>query len=79
MKLKIIKDGAIQGWAVSFMITMFSIGAFTAAMISNDFAERFSKVGGIWAAIAVSQFTAWLAYRVFKKDDAPLPPVQPPV
>jgi hypothetical protein len=75
MKIQIVKDGAIQGWAVSFMITMVSISAFIVSMIYDSFADRFTKVGGIWAAIAVSQFTAWLAYRVFKKGDPP--PVQP--
>lgn len=76
MKIQVVKDGSIQGWFVSFLITMFSIAAFTVSMIWDPFADRFTKVGGIWATIAITQFSAWLAYRVLKKPDA-CPPGQP--
>jgi hypothetical protein len=64
-KIQIIKDGSIQGWAVSFLITVVSVIAFILSLIFNSVADRFAKVGGAWAAIVIGQFTAWLAYRAY--------------
>jgi len=66
-KFMIVKDGSIQGWFVSLVITAVSIGGFIAGLIWDSVAERFSKIGGTWATIAIAQFTAWLAYKVAQK------------
>ena len=66
-KLQIIKDGSIQGWFVSFMITVVSVVALILSLAFDAIADRFSKVGGAWAAIVIGQFTAWLAYRGYTK------------
>lgn len=62
-KLQIIKDGSIQGWFVSFLITIITLAAFIASMIFDQVAARFEKIGVAWAAIVIGQFGAWLAYR----------------
>ena len=62
-KIQIVKDGSIQGWFVSFLITMVTLAAFIASMILDQVAARFEKIGAAWAAIVIGQFTAWLAYR----------------
>jgi len=65
MKIQIIKDGSIQGWAVSFMITAITLAAFVASMIFDSVCDRFSKIGAAWATIVIGQFTAWLAFRAY--------------
>jgi hypothetical protein len=65
MKLEIIKDGSIQGWFISFLITMVSICSFILSLIFDSICDRFAKVGSTWATIAIAQFTAWLAYRAY--------------
>lgn len=67
-KVQIIKDGSIQGWAVSFIITLVTMFAFVASMVFDSVADRFAKVGGSWAAIVIGQFTAWLAYRAYSSS-----------
>ena len=74
MKLQIIKEGQIQGWFVSFLITLTSIGALIASLSNDLIADRFAKVSGAWAAIVICQFSAWLAYRTFKKPSEAEPP-----
>lgn len=69
-KLHIIKDGSVQGWFVSFVITMVTLGAFVASMIFDKVCDRFAKIGSAWAAIVIGQFTAWLAYKGYTKDKA---------
>jgi hypothetical protein len=82
-KIKIIKDGSIQGWAVSFLITMVSVIALILSLTFDAVADRFAKVGSAWAAIVIGQFTAWLAYRTGKaiedrKALSATPPAVPP-
>jgi len=74
MKMEIIRDGSIQGWFVSFIVTMATVGAFVGSMADNAIAERFAKVGSIWAPIVLGQFAAWLAYKTLKKSDGATPP-----
>ena len=75
MKLQIIKDGSIQGWFVSFLITINTLIAFNASLFSDKICDRFSKIGATWATIVIGQFGSWLAYKVFKKpDECPPPP-----
>lgn len=62
-KIQIIKDGSVQGWAVSFFITIITLSAFIASMLFDKVADRFSKIGVAWATIVIGQFAAWLAYR----------------
>lgn len=69
MRIQIIKDGSIQGWFVSFLITIATLFGFVASMLFDEVADRFAKIGGIWASIVIGQFTAWLAYRVFKPGE----------
>lgn len=66
-KIQIVKDGSIQGWFVSFLITIITLAAFVASMILDQVTDRFSKIGGVWAAIVIGQFTAWLAYRGYTR------------
>jgi hypothetical protein len=67
-KLSIIKDGSIQGWFVSFVITIVSVLSFIGALFFDKICERFVKVGSIWATLVIAQFTAWLAYRAYTKS-----------
>lgn len=67
-KLSIIKDGSIQGWFVSFVITIVSVLSFIGALFFDKICERFVKVGSIWATLVIAQFTAWLAYRAYTKN-----------
>lgn len=64
-QIAIVKNGSIQGWFVSFTITMVTLAAFVAAMLSDKYCARFAQIGSTWATIAVGQFTAWLAYRAY--------------
>jgi len=75
-KIQIIKDGSIQGWAVSFMITFVSVIALILSLSFDAIADRFAKVGSAWAAIVIGQFTAWLAYRGYKATKETCPPTQ---
>jgi uncharacterized membrane protein len=80
MKIQIIKEGSIQGWFVSFLITMITLAAFIASMISDKVCDRFSKIGVAWATIVIGQFTAWLAFRAYsgKTANGQIPPqIQP--
>jgi len=65
MKIEIIKNGSIQGWFVSFMITIITLAAFIASMLSDVVCDRFAKIGSAWATIVIGEFTAWLAYRAY--------------
>jgi hypothetical protein len=65
LKIQIIKEGSIQGWFVSFMITVITLAAFVASMISDKVCDRFAKIGTAWATIVIGQFTAWLAFRAY--------------
>jgi hypothetical protein len=65
MKMQIVKDGSIQGWFVSFMITLITLAAFVASMIFDKVCDRFAKIGTAWATIVIGQFTAWLAFRAY--------------
>lgn len=76
-KLQIVKDGSIQGWFVSFLITIITLAAFIGSMVSDNISDRFAKVGGSWAAIVIGQFTAWLAYRAFGKSGNGVNPPNP--
>lgn len=73
-KIQIIKDGSIQGWFVSFLITVASVAGFILSLIFDPVADRFAKVGGAWAAIVIGQFTAWLAYRAYSSNHRASPP-----
>ncbi len=75
--LKIIKDGSIQGWFVSLVITTITLAAFVGSMLFDTLADRFAKVGGAWAAIVIGQFTAWLAYKGYTKEKTPPPQIPP--
>ena len=68
-KISIIKDGSIQGWFVSFIITVVSVLSFIGALFFDKICERFVKVGSIWATLVIAQFTAWLAYRAYTKSN----------
>jgi len=65
MKIEIIKNGSIQGWFVSFLITIITLAAFIGSMLFDKISDRFAKIGSAWAAIVIGQFTAWLAYRAY--------------
>ena len=71
MKIEIVKNGSIQGWFVSFMITLTSILALVISLCFDEVADRFAKIAGSWAAIVIGQFTAWLAYRAYTKSNGP--------
>lgn len=75
-RIQIIKDGSVQGWFVSFMITIITLAAFIASMLFDKVADRFAKIGGAWAAIVIGQFAAWLAYRGYtgKPGNGQTPP-----
>jgi hypothetical protein len=83
-KIQIVKNGSIQGWAVSLLITLVSVIALILSLTFDVVADRFAKVGGAWAAIVIGQFTAWLAYRTGKaiedrkslQSATPVPPTQ---
>lgn len=79
-KIQIVKNGSIQGWAVSFLITLVSVIALILSLTFDAVAERFAKVGSVWAAIVIGQFTAWLAYRTGKaiEDRKSLQSATPP-
>jgi len=72
-KIQIIKDGSVQGWFVSFMITIITLAAFIASMLFDKVCDRFAKIGVAWAAIVIGQFTAWLAYRGYSSRHPALP------
>jgi hypothetical protein len=55
-KFQIVKDGSIQGWFVSFLITIITLAAFVVSMLSDSVSDRFAKVGGAWATIVIGQF-----------------------
>lgn len=65
MKLEIVKDGSIQGWFVSFLITAITLIGFILSLFSDSICDRFSKIGTAWATIVIGQFTAWLAYKAY--------------
>lgn len=75
-KIQIVKDGSIQGWFVSFMITVITLVAFIASMIFDKVCDRFAKIGVAWATIVIGQFTAWLAFRAYtgKTGNGQIPP-----
>jgi len=75
-KIQIVKNGSIQGWAVSLLITLVSVIALILSLTFDVVADRFAKVGGAWAAIVIGQFTAWIAYRAYtgKTRDVQTPP-----
>lgn len=77
-KIQIIKDGSIQGWFISFLITTITLAAFIASMLFDKVADRFAKIGAAWAAIVIGQFAAWLAYRGYsgKPSNGGTPPIQ---
>jgi len=77
-KIQIVKDGSIQGWFVSFLITMITLVAFVASMLSDKVCDRFAKIGVAWATIVIGQFGAWLAYRAYsgKPGNGGTPPTQ---
>ena len=76
MKLEIIKEGSVQGWFVSFMITAITLAAFIASMVSDRVCDRFAKIGVAWATIVIGQFSAWLAFRAYtgKTGNGQTPP-----
>lgn len=78
MKIEILKNGSIQGWFVSFLITIITLMAFIASMIFDQVAARFEKIGVAWATIVIGQFGAWLAYRAYsgKPGNGGTPPTQ---
>jgi uncharacterized membrane protein len=80
MKIEIVKQGSVQGWFVSFLITVITLAAFIASMVSDKVCDRFAKIGVAWATIVIGQFTAWLAFRAYagKTANGQTPPqVQP--
>ncbi len=64
-KIQIIKGGSVQGWFVSFMITIITLVAFIGSMLFDTVCDRFAKIGSAWATIVIGQFTAWLAFRAY--------------
>jgi len=65
-KLQIIKDGAIQGWAVSFVFTVMTMVLLVAGFFSETVKSGWKEFGGNYATLYLGSLGIWLGYRGFK-------------
>ena len=65
-KLEIIKDGAIQGWAVSFVFTAMTMILLLAGFFNETIRSCWKDLGGNYSTLYLGSMGIWLGYRGFK-------------
>ena len=73
MALKIVKDGSIQGWFISFLMSMWLLVVLSLAVLFQSIADNVAKIQMLIGGSYGLQFSAWLTYRALKKPDESKP------
>jgi len=66
MKIEFVKDGAIQGWVVSFAFTVMTMGLLLAGFFDKMVQDAWKSLGGNYSTIYLGSMGIWLGYRGFK-------------
>jgi hypothetical protein len=64
----LFKDGAIQGWVVSFAFTVLTMIMLVLGFLVNRVADGWVKFGATYATIYLGSTGTWLGYRYFKSS-----------
>jgi len=80
-KLKIIRNGGIEGWFVALCETVLVYGMWFVSLFSESLTKNFEKTGGFITGIFGISFGTWLAYKgatsIWGKKDGPIDPGTP--
>jgi hypothetical protein len=66
-RLVIIKDGAIQGWFISFIFTMVTLVMAILGFLIESIAKNWATLGGTYAPIYLGSLAIWFGYKVAQK------------
>ncbi len=67
MKLQFIKDGAIQGWVISLLITLNSLVLFNLGFIFKSVRDAWGTMGSAYVTWAGGMVGLWFAFKVAQK------------
>jgi hypothetical protein len=80
-KLKIIRNGSVEGWFVALCETVAVYGIWLVSMFSEPVTKNLEKTGGFITGIFGLSFGTWLAYKgvtaIWGKKDEPINPETP--
>jgi len=65
-KIKFVKDGAIQGWVISFAFTLMTMILLLVGFFNQTVMNRWKVLGGNYSTIYLGSMGIWLGYRGFK-------------
>lgn len=65
-RLELIKDGAIQGWVVSFVFTLITMVLLVAGFFNGTIRDGWKVLGGNYSTLYLGSMGIWLGYRGFK-------------
>lgn len=65
-ELQFVKDGAIQGWVVSFVFTVITMGLLIAGFFDKTILEAWKSLGGNYATLYLGSTGIWMGYRGLK-------------
>ena len=61
-----VKDGAIQGWVISFAFTIMTMALLLAGFFSETIKNGWREFGGNYSTLYLGSTGIWLSYRGFK-------------
>jgi sulfite exporter TauE/SafE len=66
MKIEFVKDGAIQGWVVSFAFTVMTMILLLVGFFNQTVMNGWKALGGNYSTIYLGSMGIWLGYRGLK-------------
>jgi hypothetical protein len=66
-KLKVISNGAVEGWFVALVETGLVYMAWVISLFSESLTRNLKETGGFITGIFGLSFGTWLAYKVASK------------
>jgi sulfite exporter TauE/SafE len=66
MKFEFVKDGAIQGWVISFAFTLMTMALLLAGFFSETIKNGWREFGGNYYTLYLGSTGIWLSYRGLK-------------
>jgi hypothetical protein len=65
-KIQLVKDGAIQGWVVSFVFTIITMILLVAGFFNKTIMEAWKSLGGNYATLYLGSMGIWMGYKGLK-------------
>ena len=65
-RIQLVKDGAIQGWVVSFAFTLMTMILLLMGFFNATVMNGWKVLGGNYSTIYLGSLGIWLGYRGFR-------------